>query len=99
MCGRTCLTLEPEDLKCACKYKKAMEAEDDGEVDETVPQYRTEYNLGMIMSKLNFLEISRKLDLMVLLQNLRIICHLVKSAQSLSQRNILIMPQMHLTAF
>lgn len=38
MCGRTCMTLNPEEVVCACKYKK----------DEEVikPTYRNEFNLS-----------------------------------------------------
>lgn len=45
MCGRTCITLDPKELKCACKYKK-VEAE-----TESAPEFRNEYNLGRQYSK------------------------------------------------
>lgn len=51
MCGRTCLTLVPEKLKCACKYQKVEVDEED--MEEIVPSFRNEYNLGLVMSKLS----------------------------------------------
>jgi hypothetical protein len=48
MCGRTCLTLAPDELKCACKYEKEVEG---GEDEKNVPEYRDEYNLGLEMSE------------------------------------------------
>lgn len=38
MCGRTCMRLNPEEVVCACKYKKNDEV--------TVPTYRNEFNLN-----------------------------------------------------
>ena len=40
MCGRSCMTLDPNEIVCACKYK----VDDDEELKE--PAYRNEYNLG-----------------------------------------------------
>jgi hypothetical protein len=51
MCGRTCMTLAPEELKCACKFEKGEGSGDDGG-GEAVPVFRSEYNLGLIMSEL-----------------------------------------------
>lgn len=45
MCGRTCLTLEPDQLKCACKYQKVKEEK------ESAPEFRNECNLGKKFSK------------------------------------------------
>ncbi|XP_055706581.1 abasic site processing protein HMCES [Phlebotomus papatasi] len=42
MCGRTCLTLAPEDVCRACKYKASKGA--NGKKAE--PEWRSEYNLG-----------------------------------------------------
>lgn len=39
MCGRTCMTLNPDEIKCACKYK-LKESE-----EKVLPTYRNEYNL------------------------------------------------------
>lgn len=39
MCGRTCMTLSPEDLKCACKYPVKKD-------EKKEPSYRSEYNMG-----------------------------------------------------
>uniref|UniRef100_A0AAG5CYJ4 Abasic site processing protein HMCES n=1 Tax=Anopheles atroparvus TaxID=41427 RepID=A0AAG5CYJ4_ANOAO len=40
MCGRTCLTLDPKELECYCKYKK------DEESKLKSPRYRNEFNCG-----------------------------------------------------
>lgn len=45
MCGRTCLTLAPEELKNACKYKRS----EDGQ--KSLPEFRNEHNLGRKYSK------------------------------------------------
>lgn len=45
MCGRTCLTLKPEELAAACKYRKGEEKE------IAVPKFRDEYNLGRQFSE------------------------------------------------
>ncbi|CRL04210.1 CLUMA_CG017293, isoform A [Clunio marinus] len=46
MCGRTCMTLAPEQVKCSCKYKTK-------EDKESEPKYRNEYNLGRKYCNLN----------------------------------------------
>ncbi|XP_017071830.1 abasic site processing protein HMCES [Drosophila eugracilis] len=57
MCGRTCLTLDPDQVICACKYtkrtiKKESESEgkdkvQNGEGSELdIPEWRAEFNLG-----------------------------------------------------
>ncbi|XP_050085125.1 abasic site processing protein HMCES [Anopheles aquasalis] len=40
MCGRTCLTLEPKELECCCKYRKATDGK------PKTPRFRNEYNCG-----------------------------------------------------
>ncbi|EDX13682.1 GD18590 [Drosophila simulans] len=56
MCGRTCLTLDPDQVICACKYpkkstrkepdfnKKDIKDEEGSEME--TPEWRAEYNLG-----------------------------------------------------
>lgn len=39
MCGRICLTLDPEDLKCACKFNI--------DKNQMTPEYRNEHNIGL----------------------------------------------------
>ncbi|XP_004519803.2 embryonic stem cell-specific 5-hydroxymethylcytosine-binding protein [Ceratitis capitata] len=49
MCGRTCLTLQPKDLICACKYKSTKPSKDSNKPgDNTLltPEWRSEYNCG-----------------------------------------------------
>ncbi|EDV93549.1 abasic site processing protein HMCES [Drosophila grimshawi] len=55
MCGRTCLTLDPDQVLCACKYpKKIKNIKKEKEVDEKedikqeyeTPEWRAEFNLG-----------------------------------------------------
>lgn len=41
MCGRTCMTLSPEEVVCACKYKLKDDAK-----EGVKPEYRREFNLG-----------------------------------------------------
>ncbi|XP_052867991.1 abasic site processing protein HMCES-like isoform X2 [Anopheles cruzii] len=40
MCGRTCLTLDPQELECCCKYRKTAESK------PKHPRYRNEFNCG-----------------------------------------------------
>ncbi|XP_058821471.1 abasic site processing protein HMCES [Topomyia yanbarensis] len=40
MCGRTCLTLEPKEVQCCCKYQKTLQAK------SKQPEYRNEFNCG-----------------------------------------------------
>lgn len=40
MCGRACMSLKPEEIVCACKYKVDVDKE------LKKPTYRNEYNLG-----------------------------------------------------
>jgi hypothetical protein len=42
MCGRSCMTLEPSDIVCACKYSTI----DGAKELKKEPDYRYEYNLG-----------------------------------------------------
>ncbi|KAI8044833.1 abasic site processing protein HMCES isoform X1 [Drosophila gunungcola] len=57
MCGRTCLTLDPEQVICACKYpRKTIKTDPDSEDKDTIkdeegpsmetPEWRAEFNLG-----------------------------------------------------
>ncbi|ALC47109.1 CG11986 [Drosophila busckii] len=49
MCGRTCLTLDPDQVLCACQYPK-NEIKTDDRNEETMeyakPEWRAEFNLG-----------------------------------------------------
>ncbi|XP_062562316.1 abasic site processing protein HMCES [Armigeres subalbatus] len=40
MCGRTCLTLEPKEIRCCCKYRKQSHS------NLKIPEYRNEFNCG-----------------------------------------------------
>lgn len=40
MCGRTCMTLDPKEIQCCCKYQKMAEK------DLKPPEYRNEFNCG-----------------------------------------------------
>lgn len=40
MCGRTCLTLEPQEIQCCCKYQKPSQTK------PKTPEYRNEFNCG-----------------------------------------------------
>ncbi|XP_001656417.2 embryonic stem cell-specific 5-hydroxymethylcytosine-binding protein [Aedes aegypti] len=40
MCGRTCLTLEPREVQCCCKYQNATQTK------PKTPEYRNEFNCG-----------------------------------------------------
>ncbi|KAL7728051.1 hypothetical protein ACLKA6_017901 [Drosophila palustris] len=46
MCGRTCLTLDPDQVLCACKYPNEKPKEDNKEQEYTTPEWRAEFNLG-----------------------------------------------------
>ncbi|EDV43326.1 uncharacterized protein Dana_GF16577, isoform A [Drosophila ananassae] len=57
MCGRTCLTLDPDEVLCACKYpKKTVKKEPDTTKEDVTkdedssnmetPEWRAEFNLG-----------------------------------------------------
>lgn len=41
MCGRTCMTLAPEEVTCACIYKIKKNKK-----EKVKPEYRREFNLG-----------------------------------------------------
>lgn len=57
MCGRTCMTLNPSELKHACKYK----GNDDDK--KQVPEYRNENNIGRVYSEfINTINIIRLLS-------------------------------------
>lgn len=40
MCGRTCLTLEPKEVQCCCKYQNPQQSK------PKTPEYRNEFNCG-----------------------------------------------------
>lgn len=40
MCGRTCLTLNPKEIQCCCKYTGAAQSK------PKIPEYRNEFNCG-----------------------------------------------------
>lgn len=46
MCGRTCLTLDPDQVLCACKYPNERAKDDDKKPEYTTPEWRAEFNLG-----------------------------------------------------
>ncbi|XP_055603508.1 abasic site processing protein HMCES [Uranotaenia lowii] len=46
MCGRTCLTLEPKEIQCCCKYIKPQTSNDEKSNKFKIPEYRNEFNCG-----------------------------------------------------
>ncbi|EDW15796.1 uncharacterized protein Dmoj_GI22584 [Drosophila mojavensis] len=48
MCGRTCLTLDPDQVICACKYPPHNEVKAKEEIKQefVAPEWRAEFNLG-----------------------------------------------------
>lgn len=48
MCGRTCLTLDPDQVLCACKYpsRNNIKVEEQIKQESETPEWRAEFNLG-----------------------------------------------------
>ncbi|XP_060649183.1 abasic site processing protein HMCES [Drosophila nasuta] len=46
MCGRTCLTLDPDQVLCACKYPNEKLQDDAKQQKFATPEWRAEFNLG-----------------------------------------------------